>query len=69
MTLDDYIKIFREECGEHLPWEEARDCEGLWVTRDAVRIYEQMNKLRDADRIPSPRFKKTLGEFFWDFVY
>jgi hypothetical protein len=67
MTLDEYIKIFREECGEHLPWEEAQDLSALFATKDAWRIFQELDKIQKAGRIPSPRFEKALTEFYWQF--
>jgi hypothetical protein len=67
MTLDEYIKIFRDECGEHLPWEEARDMEAVFVSAHPRSIYLELSKLRNAGRIPSKRFDKLLTDFYGQF--
>jgi len=67
MTLDDYIKLFRDECQEHLPWEEARDMEAVFVTAHPRSIYLELAKLRKEKRIPSKRFDKLLTDFYGRF--
>jgi hypothetical protein len=68
MTLDDYIQIFRDECGEHLPWEEAKDMEAVFATRHPRSIFLELNKLKEAGRIPSRRFDTLLTEFYGQFL-
>jgi hypothetical protein len=68
MTLDEYIKVFRDECGEHLPWEEAREMEAVFVTRHPRTIFMELDKLQQAGRIPSKRFAKQLTNFYWQFL-
>ena len=68
MTLDEYIKVFRDECGEHLPWEEARDMEAVFTTRRPRSIFIELDKLQQEGRIPSKRFEKLLTDFYWQFV-
>lgn len=67
MTLEEYVKIFRDECQEHLGWKEARECEALWARGNSAHIYQELVKL--SPRIPSQRFKKAVWEFFWEQVY
>ena len=69
MTLDDYIKVFRDECQEHLPWEEARDFEALFATKNPRMIFDGLEKIRNEGRIPTKRFEQTLTEFYWQFGY
>ena len=64
MVIQDYIKIFREECGEHLPWEEARDLEAVFATKSPREIIWAMEDLKKAEKIPSQRFQKTLNDFY-----
>lgn len=68
MTIDDYIKIFRDDCNEHLPWEEAKDMEAVFATRNPRAIYLELNKLKEARRIPSDRFEKLLANFYGQFL-
>ena len=68
MTLDDYLKLFRDECGEHLPWEEAKDLEALFTARLPRPIFMELDKLYQAGRIPSKRFEKALTDFYWQFL-
>jgi NAD+--asparagine ADP-ribosyltransferase len=67
MTLDEYIKIFRDECQEHLPWEEARDMEAVFDSKHPRTIYLELSKLREAGRIPSKRFAKSVTDFYGQF--
>jgi hypothetical protein len=68
MTYDDCIAIFRDECREHLPWEEAQTYLGLFESRRNFAIYEQMEALKQSGRIPSPRFEKALETFYWMYA-
>jgi hypothetical protein len=43
VSLDDYIKMFRNECQEHLGWEEAREFEVLFATRNPRMIFEELD--------------------------
>jgi len=61
MSLDEYIQIFRQESGEHLPWAEARDLEAVFATKSPREIILALEDLRA--RIPSPRFLKALDDF------
>lgn len=61
MTIEEYIEIFREECGEHLPWEEARDLEAVFITKSPRSIILALEELRP--RVPSSRFQKALDNF------
>ena len=71
VQLDDYIKIFREECGEHLTENEAKELEPLLRAnvKETRFIFVKLDELRTSGRIPSSRFDKTLTDFFWRFVY
>ena len=69
MTLEEYTKFFRDQCGEHLAWEEARDMEALFTTRNCRSIFDELDKLQRAERIPSKGFDKLLTDFYWDFVH
>lgn len=63
MSIEEYITVFREECGEHLPWEDARDLEAVFATKSPREIILALEPLRDDGRIPSPRFLKALDDF------
>jgi len=68
MTYDKCIEILRDECREHLPWDEAQSYLALFESRNTWRIYQEMESLRQNGRIPSPRFEKTLETFYWMFA-
>ena len=52
MTLDEYLKVFRDDCQEHLPWEEAQTMEAVFATRRPRSIFLELDKLHQAGRIP-----------------
>ena len=64
MSYDECIAVFRDECREHLPWEEAQAYLGLFESRRNWEIFKQMSLLRTGGRIPSPRFEKALENFY-----
>jgi hypothetical protein len=68
MTFDDYIKIFLDECREHLPCEEAKEMEAHFATCDPRPIFLELDRLQKAGRIPSMRFEKLLTDFYWQFI-
>jgi hypothetical protein len=68
MTREECINIFRDECREHLPWEEAQTYLGLFETRQNWKIFEEMNLLKKSGRISSPRFAKAIETFYWLFT-
>ena len=69
-SYEEFIRIFREEINEHLDWQEAQEFNGLlsleagW-RQPARTVCEQMEKVRTAGKIPSPRFEKALTDFYW----
>ncbi len=65
MTVDQYIEIFRDECREHLNWEEAQEYAAVFATRAPFEIIRAMEELRG--KIPSPRFQRTLENFHYEF--
>lgn len=71
-SYDDYLRIFREEIDEHLHWQEAQEFYGLltlesgWKSPPRI-ICDELAKI--ADKIPSPRFKKALGDFYSLYAY
>jgi hypothetical protein len=71
LKFDEYIKIFREECGEHLSENEASQLDSLFTggASEARKIFLRLEELRTSGRVPSTRFAKTLTDFFWRFVY
>jgi hypothetical protein len=69
LTIDDYIKVFREECGEHLAEHEVKELEPLFSAKEARFIFVKLEELRTSGHVPSPRFEKALLDFFWRFVY
>ncbi len=68
MTYDACLEVFRDECREHLPWEEAQSYLGLLDSRNTWRIYSEMESLKSQGRLPSPRFEKALDTFYWTYV-
>ena len=69
MTIEGYIMILREECSEHLTENEAKELEPLFSTKEARIIFLKLEELRTSGRVPSPRFEKTLTDFFWRFAH
>lgn len=63
MSIEEYINIFRDECGEQLSCEEARDMEAVFATKSPREIILAMESLRASERMPSPRFQKALDDF------
>jgi hypothetical protein len=66
-AYDDLLRIFREEIDQHLHWQEAREFYGLLTPESgwrhpAHKVFEELEKV--ADKIPSPRFQKALGDFY-----
>jgi hypothetical protein len=68
MSYDECIAVFRDECREHLPWEEAQTYLGLLESHRNWEICQQMSLLKKGGRVPSPRFEKALETFYWSFV-
>ena len=68
MSYDECIAVFRDECREHLPWEEAQTYLGLFESRQNFEIFQQMSLLKTGGRVPSPRFEKALEAFYWLYV-
>jgi hypothetical protein len=69
-TYEDFIRIFREAIDEHLHWQEAQGFHGVLSLETGWRqpartVFEQMEHLRTAGKIPSPRFEKALADFYW----
>lgn len=64
MSYDECIAVFRDECREHLPWEEAQEYSGLFESRRNWEIFQQMSLLKNGGRIPSSRFEKALETFY-----
>ena len=67
MTSDEYINILRDECHEHLSENKVRELDALFASNDGRRIFLKLEELRVAKKIPSPRFEKTLTDFYWRF--
>lgn len=70
IQFDDYIRILKEECGEHLPENETSRLDVIFAggLKEARTIFLKLEELRIAGRVPSPRFEKTLTDFYWRFV-
>jgi hypothetical protein len=68
--FDDYIRILKEECGEHLPENEMIKLNLILAgsLKEARTIFLKLEELRTSGRVPSPRFEKTLTDFYWRFV-
>ena len=56
--------IGRDECREHLHWEEAQKYLGLFETKRNWDIFTEMDSLKSKGHIPSPRFAKALEIFY-----
>lgn len=71
MQFDEYIKIFREECGEHLSENETSQLDSLFAggVKEARRIFLRLEELRTSGQVPSTRFEKILTDFFWKYAY
>jgi hypothetical protein len=71
LNFDEYINIFKEECGEHLGESEASKLDDLFAggPKEARSIFLRLEELRTSGRVPSTRFEKTLTDFYWRFAY
>jgi hypothetical protein len=72
-TYNECLRIFKEEIDEHLNWQEAQSYYGLLTQEPGWkmsphRIFEELSKLKNEGKIPSPRFQRTLDVFYWSFV-
>jgi hypothetical protein len=70
-SYEDCLRIFQEEIGEHLHWQEVQEYSGLLTVQSgwkmsAQHIFEHLDKLQD--RIPSQRFQNTMSYFFEMYV-
>lgn len=68
-SYDEFLRIFREEIDEHLHWQEAQQYYGVLTLesgwrRTARAVFEEMEQLRTAGKIPSPRFQRALDDFY-----
>ena len=70
MQFDEYIKILREECGEHLSVNEISELDIIFAggLKNAKAIFLKLEELRTSGRVPSPRFERTLTDFYWRFL-
>ena len=71
LNFAEYIKIFKEECGEHLSENEASQLDALFAggAKEARSIFLKLEELRTSGQVPSTRFEKTLTDFYWRFAY
>jgi len=65
MQLDDYLKIFREECAS-LDWQERQRLEVAFATRYGPTIFMALDELLNSGKLRSERFQKTLENFYWE---
>lgn len=66
MNRDDYVAVFREEC-QQLYWEERQRIEGVLRQGTPREIFLAMERLKAQEKLSSPRFEKTLVDFYGQF--
>jgi hypothetical protein len=68
-TYEECLRIFKEEIDEHLNWQEAQSYYGLLSLESgwkmsAHRVFEELWKLKNEGKVPSPRFQRMLDTFY-----